>query len=134
MGLDGSEAIGDGTIRSGTAAAGAENAVVQWMDGCAFDALGPGDGRAGPGRAQLGAKVGFEVWMRSRKPASRRCGQAGSMPRALRLQEVRVVIADPLRSTALVLSERFAERAIGRIGSIVQRERVVSLVWSGRTR
>ena len=44
--------------------------------------------------------------MRSMKPASLRCGRVGSMPRALRFQEDRVMIADLFGTTALVLSER----------------------------
>lgn len=40
------------------------------------------------------------------KPASRQCGKAGSMLRALRFQEDREWTADLFESTALVLSER----------------------------
>lgn len=72
--------------------------------------------------------------MRSMKPASNRCGRAGWMPRAFRFQEGWTFVADLSESTALVLSERIAERSIVTIESIVQRERVVTLVWSGRTR
>lgn len=39
-----------------------------------------------------------------------------------------------LSGSALVLSERMAERTIGGVGSIVQRERVVPLARSGWTR
>ena len=77
-----------------------EHAAVRWKGGGAFDALAVI--WHAPSRAQLGV----EVWMRSMKPASRRRGQAGSMPRALRFQEDRVMIADLFGSTALVLSER----------------------------
>lgn len=44
------------------------------------------------------------------------------------------MFADLSGSTALVLSERMTERSIGRIGSIVQRERAASLGRSGWTR
>ena len=55
------------------------------------------------------------------------------MPRALRFQDDRVAIADPLRSTALVQSERYAERAILKIASIVpmRTSRAVGSVWVG---
>lgn len=78
-----SRSIGDGTVRSGGVTA-----------------------VAALGRAQLGAEIGLMSGSGSMKPASHRCGQAGSMPRALRFQEDREVIADLFGSTALVLSER----------------------------
>lgn len=66
----------------------------------------------GPGRRPARG----EDWMRSMKQVSRQCGRAGSMPRALRFQEVRTSCADLSDATALVTSERLAEGAIGWVG------------------
>ena len=63
----------------------------------------------GPGRSS--ARGGD--WMRSIKRASHRCGQAGSMPRALRCQDGRTFFADLFGSTALVPSKRSMEGVIG---------------------
>jgi hypothetical protein len=102
LGMGGSAArsIEDGTVRSRSVHAAAE---------CAGHA---------PRRAQLGTKD----QTRSMEPASHRCGQAGSMPQALRSQDVRSMIADLSDSPALVTPKR------------LRREGVVPLVRSERTR
>ena len=73
-----------------------------------------------------------EDWMSSMKPDYRRCGRAGSMPRALRFQEVRTFCAGLSETTALVPSKRFMEGAIGWVGldRSTGTHRVVGWVWA----
>jgi len=63
----------------------------------------------GPGRRPARVEDG----MSSIKQDSRRCGRAGSMPRALRFQKGRTFCADLSETTALVPSERLMKGAIG---------------------
>lgn len=81
-----------------------------------------------PGRRPARVEDG----MRSMKPVSRRCGRAGSMPRALRFQEGRTFCADLSETTALVPSKRLVEGAIGWVGldRSAGTRRVVGWVWA----